>query len=854
VPDAVLPEEIRFRNWIPVDGGDPFEAGVDRVVAALDTDLEWERQHTRMTVKALEWDGSGRDKSFLLRGGDLQAAERWLAAGADQDPGPTSLEQEYLLAARQSATRRQRVLVGGSLAVSVVAIGLLIFALISRSQAVSARNAANAAARAADAGRLAALSETQLPVNPERAVLLAIAAVHKDATYGPSGTMFALRAALDKSTIRYQLAPAGEQSAGSLNPAFDPSPGSNLVAEGLSDGKVRFLDARNGRLERVVTVGSPKELATGLGYAGRQAILIGAVGDRLVALNPTTAAVIRRGPVIHGLWNWMPDTNAPLEVAQGRARTFGHRLVFVVWNYRTGRAIWLHPALPMAYLNGLSFAGPGTLALTFGGDAGGPGLALYDYVHRRVLATRPGRPGGENVVQSTDGRTLALGLKRAGGSGTIELVNAQTLAPKRGFRPPTFSHGPPVGMVFSLDDRLLAYGFPDGSAGVLDTSTGAVVDTYPIATQIVTGVTISPDDRLVITASPDGTARAEQIGGGALRTFPGVDAVQLSPTAGGFAAIANPGTRPGEGVVVDRYTDAGRAIGSPLVMSHQTQQIDASLSPDGALATDAPAPVSAPRAPMPEWSVPGRRIVRTITFPNGAGGDPVISPGNDLLVTGTGQSQGANPPGPKPLVLINLRTGHRRTLPAPTCLPWQAFAFSRAGGAVAAGTDCGKAGVWSTATGRRLGALIQIPGNVDSLAFSPDSRSLAIASSNGTTYVARVPLTPATRPLHASTQSVQAVAYSPNGRYLATVGLDRTARIYDARSLTELRVIQLPQPGQGLAFTTDSRDLLIWDATGTVTMWDACTDCENPSALVRLARTRVTRSLTSAERQEFRVG
>jgi hypothetical protein len=66
-------------------------------------------------------------------------------------------------------------------------------------------------------------------------------------------------------------------------------------------------------------------------------------------------------------------------------------------------------------------------------------------------------------------------------------------------------------------------------------------------------------------------------------------------------------------------------------------------------------------------------------------------------------------------------------------------------------------------------------------------------------------------------------------------------------------VIHLPQPGQGVAFTTNSRDLLIGDATGTVTMWDACTDCQNPPALVQLARTRVTRSLTPAERREFGV-
>ncbi|HEY3947360.1 MAG TPA: TIR domain-containing protein [Solirubrobacteraceae bacterium] len=840
-PDEQIPAEIRLRNWIPVGE----DTGVNRVIDAIETDLEWERQHTRITLRALQWEQAGRDRSVLLRGSELADAERWLAAGAGKDPGPTALEQEYLLAARQAASRRQRTLTVAVSGMLVVAVGLLVFALISRQKAVSAESSANAQ-------RLAALSETQLSIDPERAVLLGMAAVRRDATYGPSGTMFALRAALDASTIRYRLPPAGEQiGCGALYPQFDPAPGSNLVAEGLCDGKMRFLDARNGRLERVVTLGSPKESAGLLSYAGRRAILVGAVGDRLVALDPTTAALVRRGPVVPELGGEQPDTNAPLLAAFGRA-PLGRRGVFVVWNYRTGRAIWIHPPLPMAYLSGLSFAGPGTLALTFQGDAGGPGLALYDYIDRRVVATRV--LGSAGAVQSTDGRTLAVGLARADGTGTVELVNAQTLAPERGFRPPTFSHGPPIGLAFSLDDRLLAYGFQDGSAGVLDVSTGAPVDTYAAATREVTGVVISPDDRLVITASADGTARAERIGGRALRTIDvGGSIPQLAVVPDGFLTIGNPGPRPGEGVVVEHYTDAGRAVGSPLVMSHQTQQLDASLSRDGTLATDVPAPPGAQSAPMSEWSVPGRRIVRTITFPNGAGGDPVISPGGDLLLTGPGPPLGFNTPGRRPLVLIDLRTGLRRTLPAPTGCPWPAYAFSRTGAAVAAGTYCGQVGVWNTVSGRRLGGLIHLPGSVNSLAFSPDGHSLAIASSNGTVYVARVPLTPTTRPLHASTQSVQAVAYSPDGRYLATVGLARTAHVYDARSLTELRVIPLPDAPHGLAFTADSQGLLTWDATGKVTLWDACTYCENPSALLRLARSRVTRSLTPAERKTYGV-
>jgi hypothetical protein len=87
VPEAEIPDEIRYRNWIPVGDGEPFEGGVQRVMAAIETDLEWEREHTRLTVRALEWQAAGRNRSVLLRGSELAAAERWVATGAGKRPG-----------------------------------------------------------------------------------------------------------------------------------------------------------------------------------------------------------------------------------------------------------------------------------------------------------------------------------------------------------------------------------------------------------------------------------------------------------------------------------------------------------------------------------------------------------------------------------------------------------------------------------------------------------------------------------------------------------------------------------------------------------------------------------------------
>ena len=93
--------------------------------------------------------GAGQeDNSLLLRGSELSAAESWLAgAKADADPPPTELQRTYLLRSRQANLRRQRRFAGTGLTVAAVAVALLIFALISRGQAVTAESTASSRAR-----------------------------------------------------------------------------------------------------------------------------------------------------------------------------------------------------------------------------------------------------------------------------------------------------------------------------------------------------------------------------------------------------------------------------------------------------------------------------------------------------------------------------------------------------------------------------------------------------------------------------------------------------------------------------------------------------------------------------------
>ena len=88
-------EEINRRNFIFCrDSKDDFEKAIEETISTIHTDFEWLKYHTRLQVRALEWERA-QDKSRLIRGKDLQEAEKQLAKGY-QDPQPTELQRVYL--------------------------------------------------------------------------------------------------------------------------------------------------------------------------------------------------------------------------------------------------------------------------------------------------------------------------------------------------------------------------------------------------------------------------------------------------------------------------------------------------------------------------------------------------------------------------------------------------------------------------------------------------------------------------------------------------------------------------------------------------------------------------------------
>lgn len=136
VDKRIMPQALADAEWVFLRDGDDPAVGLDRLVEALETDLEWRDQHTRLAGRTREWLDSDRVGSYLLHGSDLREAEAWLVQHEGHREAPTPQQGEYIARSRQAAGRRLYTLIGGLTAGLVVAVGLAIFALVQRQHAI----------------------------------------------------------------------------------------------------------------------------------------------------------------------------------------------------------------------------------------------------------------------------------------------------------------------------------------------------------------------------------------------------------------------------------------------------------------------------------------------------------------------------------------------------------------------------------------------------------------------------------------------------------------------------------------------------------------------------------------------
>jgi hypothetical protein len=221
------------RNYIffypePKSPGSGFGMGQVALVTALNSDLEWLREHTRYLQRATEWDEGGRPNNRLLSGADIQIAKDWAGRRPKDTPAPTELQLEFFKASeayeaerqnedrrrleererlvreaeaaqaeRDAATRRvvQRTLMGlvAALLFAVLAGSAGIYAFLQRQDALFQK-------RQAETGRAAAEAATNKAQLTESRFLTGLAEQAVKEGDSATGILFALEALPDRNS------------------------------------------------------------------------------------------------------------------------------------------------------------------------------------------------------------------------------------------------------------------------------------------------------------------------------------------------------------------------------------------------------------------------------------------------------------------------------------------------------------------------------------------------------------------------------------------------------------------------------------------------------------------------------
>src|SRR5262249_48899367 len=108
---ASPPPRLQSLNYIffyfePKVPGSGFGSGLQALAAALNTDFEWLRQHTRYLERATEWMAGGRAVNRLLSGSDVLEAKAWAARRPKTAPEPTALQLDFIRASEEEAETR----------------------------------------------------------------------------------------------------------------------------------------------------------------------------------------------------------------------------------------------------------------------------------------------------------------------------------------------------------------------------------------------------------------------------------------------------------------------------------------------------------------------------------------------------------------------------------------------------------------------------------------------------------------------------------------------------------------------------------------------------------------------------